>query len=173
MATGTTGNPYNLPYPTAADQVNVHGDIASLVTTLDDVLPGLGLSYFKYEVKNNSGSTIPAGYPVYATGYDTKTTIAKALPSTTSPILGLVKAEILNGNDGVVIVAGVMTGINTSSFSAGDILYVATGGGLTNTRPTGGSGAVGVVAYTDSTNGVIVVEAKGNGTWGALKNGLA
>lgn len=172
MATGESNN-YQLPYPIADDIVNVHGDISSLVQKLEDVLPGLGLSYFKILVKNNSGSTIPAGYPVYATGFDTKTTIAKSLPTTTYPILGLAKAEMVNGADGVVIIAGVLENINTSSFSVGDVLYVKDGGGLTKTQPSTGSGAVGVVAYSDSTAGIIVVEAKGNGTWGALKNGLA
>jgi hypothetical protein len=44
---------------------------------------------------------------------------------------------------------------------------------LTTTRPTEGSAAVGVVANSDAANGIIVVEAKGNGTWGALKNGMS
>jgi hypothetical protein len=62
--------------------------------------------------------------------------------------------------------------INTSGFSDGDILYAAAGGGLTSTRPATGSGAIGIVAYAAS-DGIIIVEAKGNGTWGALKAGLA
>lgn len=172
MATGTTTN-YNLPYPLLDDNVNVHGDIAVLASTLETVLQGLGLSYMKLDVKNVSGSDIPAGTPVYATGFSTKTTIAKALPSTTSPIIGLTKTSIANNADGVVVVSGVMPEMNTSSFSNGAILYVATSGGLTATRPSSGSAAVGVVANSDSTHGIIVVEAKGNGTWGALKNGLA
>ena len=48
------------------------------------------------------------------------------------------------------------------------------GGGLTNSIPTGGSGAVAVVAKVNATTGVIIVgSVGGNGTWGALKNGLA
>jgi hypothetical protein len=112
---------------------------------------------------------LPAGTPVYATGYTTKTTIAKCLPSTTDPILGLLKQELVNGSEGIVVVAGVMEDINTSSFSNGDVLYVGPSGGLTNVE---GSGAVGIVAHASS-NGIIIVEAKGNGTWGALKAGLA
>ena len=101
-----------------------------------------------------------------------KTTIAKALPLTESPILGLLKTPVANGSDGIAVVAGVMENINTSGFENGDVLYVGTSGGLTNVRPTGGSGAVGVVAHASNT-GVIIVEAKGNGTWGALKDGLS
>ena len=63
--------------------------------------------------------------------------------------------------------------MNTSSYTAGDILYVGTSGGLTDTQPAGGSGAVGVVLKADSTTGVIIVlGAKGNSTWGAVKAGL-
>lgn len=176
MATGNTNDGLlNLPYPTASDPVNVHGDIEALVDRLKIVLPPLGLSYFEIRVQNTSGSNISAGTPVYATGYSTKTTIAKSLPETNSPILGLTKTDISNGSDGVVIVAGVVENINTSSFNNGDVLYVASGGGLTNIRPETGSKAVGVVAHaaSASSNGIIIIEATGNGTWGALKNGLS
>lgn len=172
MASGESTQ-YNLPYPQVDDSVNVHGDIESLVNKLEDVLPGLGLSYFKHQVKNVSGETIPASTPVYVTGYSTKTTVAKALPTTIEPIFGLTKTSIADGAEGIVIVAGIMENVNTSSFEEGSVLYVAEGGGLTDTRPTEGSGAVGIVAYSDAANGIIAVEAKGNGTWGALKNGLA
>ena len=76
--------------------------------------------------------------------------------------------------DEIELLSGVFEGINTSSYTAGDILYVANGGGLTDTIPTGGSGAVAVVAKSHSSTGIIIVgQPKGNGTWGALKNGLA
>ena len=163
---------YGIPYPEGTDPVNVHGDIRSLVERLEIVLPPLGLSYFQIQVLNNSGSTLAAGTPVYASGYTTKTTIAKSLPSTVNPILGLTKTSIANNAEGIVVVAGVMENINTSGFSNGDVLYVGASGGLTNSRPLGGSGAVGIVAHS-AAEGVIIVEAKGNGTWGALKAGLA
>ena len=71
-----------------------------------------------------------------------------------------------------MVVAGVLEDINTSNHTTGDILYIGEEGGLTHTRPDGGSGAVGIVAHAAEL-GVIIVEAKGNGTWGALKAGLA
>jgi hypothetical protein len=162
-----------ITYPLETSPVNVHGDLKRLAESLDAILPSYGVSYFQIDVKNNSGSTINAGVPVYATGYSTKTTIAKALPSTSSPILGLLKNNTGNGSDGIVVVAGVMEGLNTSSFVAGDVLYVGTSGGLTNVRPTGGSAAVGICAYANNTDGIVIVEAKGNGTWGALRDGLS
>lgn len=172
MATGQSTN-YNLPYPQVDDNVNVHGDIALLATQLDTTLAGLGLSYMKLDVKNVSGENIGAATPVCVSGFDIKTTVTIALPETQIPILGLTKSGINNNAEGIVVVSGVMTGVNTSSFSAGQVLYVKDGGGLTATQPSSGGGAVGVCAYADASNGIIVVEAKGNGTWGALKSGLA
>jgi hypothetical protein len=168
-ANSTTG----VKYPLENSPVNVHGDLKKLAESLDAILPAYGVSYFQIEVTNNSGGTIGAGVPVYATGYTTKTTIAKAIRTTTSPILGLLKNSTANGSDGIVVVAGVMEGLNTSSFASGDVLYVGESGGLTNVRPTGGSGAIGICAYAHNTNGIVIVEAKGNGTWGALRDGLA
>jgi hypothetical protein len=173
MATGNTGDGlYNLPFPVADDPVNVHGDIESLVQRLLLILPPLGLSQFQLAVINKSGSAIPAGTPVYASGFDntsSKTTVSKSLPSTENPILGLAKTSIADDSEGIVVVAGVMENINTSGFENGDTLYVGSSGGLSSTQS---GGAVGVVAHAAS-SGVIIVEAKGNGTWGALKAGLA
>jgi hypothetical protein len=168
-------------YPLETAAVNVHGDLKKLAESLDAILPAYGVSYFQINVKNNSGVTIGSGVPVYATGNTTTSgngivTIAKALPSTTSPILGLLKSQLTNGSEGIVVVAGVMEGVNTRDFSPGDVLYVGVSGGLTNVRPTGGSAAVGIVASRSSqetVNGIVIVEAKGNGTWGALRDGLS
>jgi hypothetical protein len=66
-----------------------------------------------------------------------------------------------------------MEGLNTSGFAAGQTLYVGASGGLTNVRPAGGSAAVGICAVADNLNGIVIVEAKGNGTWGALRDGLS
>ena len=64
--------------------------------------------------------------------------------------------------------------LNTSSYTVGDILYVASGGGLTATQPGSGSGAVGVVLKVNASLGAIMVgQPKGNGTWGSMKAGLA
>lgn len=168
--TNTSGN-FPLPYPESSDPVNVHGDIRDLAAEVSQTLDALNLSIIQINVVNNSGTAIAAGDPVYATGYTTATSIAKAV-STTSPILGLAKTAIANSATGLVVVAGVLNNINTSSFSSGNVLYVGASGGLTADRPIGGSGAVGIVAHA-STTGTIIVEAKGNGTWGALKAGLA
>lgn len=167
MATGESSI-YDLPYPLFDDPVNVHGDIKDLVEKIEAVLPLA--SYSQIRVLNNSGSAITAGDPVFVTGYTTATTISRATSSTTQPILGLAKTNIPNGSNGIVVVSGILENINTSGFTAGDILYAGASGGLTASQDAGG--AVGIVAHAAS-QGLIIVEAKGNGTWGALKAGLA
>lgn len=167
MASGESTN-YDLPYPLATDPVNVHGDIRELVQKLEAVLPLA--SYSQIRVLNNSGAAISAGDPVYVTGYTTATTIARATSATTQPILGLAKTNIAINANGIVVVSGILENVNTSNFTAGDILYAGSTGGLTTTQDAGG--AVGIVAHAASA-GLIIVEAKGNGTWGALKAGLA
>ena len=160
--------PYGIPFPEADDPVNVHGDIQALANQIAVVLPSA--SYSQLAVLNNSGVTISAGDPVYVTGYDEQTTVARATSSTTQPILGLAKNAIADDASGVIVVSGILENVNTSGFTAGDILYAGPSGGLTTTQDVGG--AVGIVAHAAS-SGLIIVEAKGNGTWGALKAGLA
>jgi hypothetical protein len=161
------GSSYGLPYPLASDFVNVHGHIEQLVRQLETVLPSA--SYSQVKVKNTSSEKVFAGDPLYVTGYTDITAIARAKSSTTQPILGLAKNDIEIGLSGIAVVSGVLEGIDTlgQGYAAGDILYAGEFGGLTKTQDVGG--AVGIVAGA----GLIIVEAKGNGTWGALKAGLA
>jgi hypothetical protein len=167
MATGQSDS-YDLPYPLAEDNVNVHGDIKQLVEKLEAVLPLA--SFSQVTVQNTSSEAISAGDPVYITGYTTTTTVARSKHINTQPILGLAKTSIAINANGIVVVSGIIQGINTSGYSVGDILHVDTDGGLSNTVEHGG--AVAVVLYA-ATDGIISVDSKGNGTWGALKAGLA
>ena len=170
MATGRSNN-YNLPFPLAVDAVNVHGDIKSLTERLDAVLPQA--SYVDIPAKNSSTEIIPAGYPVKISGHDgTNVLIEKATASTTTSILGLTRTELGVSATGVVVVAGVINGINTSSFSAGDILYVANPGGLTNSVD-GTQGTAIATVVSPAVQGVIIVGTKSNATWGSLKAGLS
>jgi hypothetical protein len=180
MATDKTTGQFEISFPKATDPVNVHGDMEQLAEDVKESLESIDVSIIQIDVKNISGINLIAGTPVYIFNY------SETLPGVkhytedlwdaevVKPVLGLLKSSLDNNEIGKVVVAGVLANVNTSSFSAGDVLYVSRpDGGLTQTRPTAGSGAVGIVAYAHTTNGIIIVEAKGNGTWGALKAGLA
>jgi len=174
-------NVHDLPYPLASDPVNVHEDIQNLAEAVDAVLSTVGVPYHTLEVVNNSGATIAKAAPVYISGFGTsKPRVAKSDADTlaTFPVIGLAEAQITNGSDGVVLVSGIFSDVNTSAFSVGARLYVASGGGLTTSIPAavdnGGRGVIGVVAKSHATTGIIIVGAtKGNGTWGSLKAGLS
>lgn len=171
MATGSSSK-YQLPFPQAIDSVNVHGDIKSLVERLDIVLPQA--SYVDVPVKNTSGQSLPAGTPVTITGHDgTNVTVSPATGSTTTPVLGLAKTTIANNAVGIAVVAGIVSYVNTSSFSNGAPLFIASGGGLTDDWAESTGSAVAMVIYQHATEGIVVVGAKGDGTWGSVKLGLS
>jgi hypothetical protein len=170
MATGQSLN-LDLPYPLESDQVNVHGDIKTLVDRLDIILPSA--SYVEIPVVNTHSSTLAAGTPVYITGHDgTNVQVDVFVPTTAHPVLGLLKSSTAHNAVGVVVITGIISGIATSSYTAGDVLYVSDSGGLTKTMPSGGSPAIATVAYSSANNGILIIGTKGSPTWGSIKSGL-
>lgn len=89
---------------------------------------------------NNSGVAIADGDAVYVTGsVGERIQIAKAISSTNTPlIIGIATTSMANGENGYVTLTGVVHNYDTSSFSAGDLLYLSdsVAGGLTTTAPT-------------------------------------
>lgn len=112
--------------------------------------------------RNTSGSTIANGTVVMATG--TLGASGRVLISPydgTSPakfIIGVTTEDILNGEDGKATNFGKVRGIDTSSYSEGDVLYTATNGGLTSTMPsTGIINSIAFVINVHAVNGTILV----------------
>jgi hypothetical protein len=182
MATGRSLNYPTMPYPLASDPVNVHGDIKMLVDALNYILPPLGYGAAFLDVRNTTGSTILQGTPVFISGsLSGKSLIQVYNPSSPShdqntPILGLVKNDIPNNSNGLVIISGALQMNTTGIGPAGTKVYVDLSGGLVGERPsTGPARYIAVVAIqaTFEQMGTLVVQAKGNGTWGALKDGLS
>ena len=191
MATGQSLNYPTMKYPLASDPVNVHGDIKVLVDALNNILPPLGMTSVASPVRNESSSlTLPAGTPVFISGSIShegklKPLVQRYNPSSPDhnpnfPILGLLQADMLpaspTGGDGIAVVSGIIQ-INTTDLGpAGTKIYIDESGFLVEGRPSTGPGRyVGVVAIqaTKPNGGMIVVQTKGNGTWGALKDGLS
>ena len=168
---------YDLPYPVLSDPVDIVGDIRSLAERMEAVLPTISTTYVTIEVTNASGVSINIGDPVYVSGFNNdsgKPQVTKLTNTMNYPMLGLAKSTFATATDGVIVISGIFTNVATSSYSVGNILYTGTSGGLTATQPTTGGTAVGVVAKSHATTGVIIVgKPTGNGTWAALKAGLA
>lgn len=121
------------------------------------------------ECKNSTGSTIPAGTPVYVSGYYSTNgkaliSIAKANDSSKMPAIGLLESSLANDTEGYVHCFGLADQLDSSAFSVGNTVYVHPTGGLTNTRPTGTSELVqniGRVIRSDSTQGKILILGPG------------
>ena len=121
------------------------------------------------ECRNDTGSTISKGSPVYISGYYSNNGKPQIAPSnaasaSTMPAIGILANELTDGSEGHVHCFGLVTQINTSSFSVGDTVYVANGGGLTNSRPTGATDLVqniGRVLRSDASQGRILVLGPG------------
>lgn len=170
-------SPQQIPYPESNDPVNIHTDMQSMAEKVNDLLTALQIPYLPLQVKNESGEQLVAGTPVYINGYlSGKPTVGKSIATdiNTFPVIGLMKSVVEDTEEGVAVIVGSLVNINTDSYDAGDKLYVGENGGLTNIKPSDGSAAVAVVAYSHTTQGIVVVGPikGGNGTWGSLKQGI-
>jgi hypothetical protein len=91
-----------------------------------------------------------------------KATVAKAqanAESTSANTYGIVQNDIADNNNGYVVLAGIISNIDTSAFVAGTMLYLSptTAGGYTSTKPSAPNHLVyiGVVAYQHVNQGTI------------------
>ena len=122
-------------------------------------------------VHNGETGTLFKGRAVYVSGtYTSGIPIVKLADSDgsgTYPAVGLVYEDILDGDNGQVVISGVLDGFDTDSegWDAGTALYLTTViGDLSATRPTNASEKVqkvAVVTKRDATNGAILVMGAG------------
>ena len=131
--------------------------------TLNDNTNYIDADALHQKVFLNLGSASTIGMPVQATVWNTlnsATEISKCSKSNSTPCLGLMETVTADGQVGSVRNAGVLTGVDTSIWSDGTILYVDGIGVLTSTKPTGATEyikEVGTVIRQHATLGVIDV----------------
>jgi hypothetical protein len=113
---------------------------------------------------NKSGSTLTNGQVVYidgAQGFRPTFAIANATSEdTSSKVIGIVTADILDNATGYVTTTGLVRDINTSALAAGEVAWLsATPGGFTNSMPGTPNHAVslGVVVRSSADEGIIYV----------------
>ena len=119
--------------------------------------------------KNQTGSTIPDGTPVYVTGTlgaSGRLTIAPMIANGTIPakyFIGITTEPILDGDDGKVTFFGKIRGLDTSAYAEGQTLWVsATNAGLfQTTRPVAPNLdlEVAIVINSHVNNGTIFVRS--------------
>jgi len=117
-------------------------------------------------VRNESGSTLAKGTPVAIIGFDSGSGRPLVAPADADnaarmPCIGLVAEQITNNANGAVISTGVSTGFDTSSFTAGDTVFIGTtAGSLVTTAPTGESSQIqniGKVTVSASNGRILVL----------------
>jgi hypothetical protein len=135
----------------------------------DELALVLAAQELEVPVWNDSGDQIDKGEAVYISGWSIPETLAtvalaKANAAGTMPALGLVKANIADGAAGVVVVAGELSGIDTSGFAVGAAVFVseATAGAL-GTRPGGPHlvQKIGIVLRSNPAVGIVSISGAG------------
>lgn len=123
-----------------------------------------GIKYLYADCRNDDTVTITKGTPVYlyrAAG--NKPSIRRAKNTSdqfSAKTLGLASENIGVGQHGLILVQGLLTGIDTSMYTEGDTLYLgATEGSMTATKPYAPNHLVylGVVVRTNQGQGEIYV----------------
>jgi hypothetical protein len=118
--------------------------------------------------KGQAGEALSKGDVVYISGISGNTTVvskADADDAAKMPAFGIIAEDANNNASATVYTFGSLTGLDTSSFSEGDELFVSTtAGGLTNTAPTGESSAIQKIAKvtrSDASAGSITIMGAG------------
>ena len=120
-------------------------------------------------VKNVSGGELAKGTPVHAVteaspqGQLAYVIAARADTASAMPATFVLNETLADEAEGQAIVVGYLTGVDTSSFSEGDVVYVGATGGYTNVKPTGTNliQNLGVVIKSHETSGSGMVYGSG------------
>jgi predicted heme/steroid binding protein len=155
------------PTGTPITQGTVYWDDSrsTLSLIMNGVTQHIGQDSFFY-VKNSTGSSIPKGTSVRFNGTDGASghlLIAPFLANGTYPssyFMGVTAETIGNGGFGQVVNFGELEGIDTSAYTAGDLLYASStvSGGFQTTAPSAPNNIVLIAAALNSkNNGAIVV----------------
>lgn len=118
------------------------------------------------EVRNQTGATVTKGTVVYLNGASGgKALIQKAqanAESTSSGTFGVIQSDINNNANGYAIIIGTVSGLNTSTYTAGNVLWLSptVAGTFTTTKPSAPNHAVyvGIVTASSTTQGTIEVK---------------
>lgn len=119
-------------------------------------------------VKNSTGTTLNKGQPVYISssdGNNAEISLASATnDATSSKTLGLLAQTLLTGEHGYVIENGLLAGIDTSTATAGQAVWLSATAGqvVYGTPPAEPAHGVylGVVTRVQSNNGAIAVKVQ-------------
>lgn len=129
-------------------------------------------------VRNTTGATIAKGKVVYISGasggYPEVTLASNASEALSTRTIGITIEEIANNTTGIVLLSGVVTGLDTSAYSEGDTLWLSTSGDIQNTTPVTPAHAVfvGYVLTVSPVSGTILLKIQNGYELGELHDVL-
>jgi hypothetical protein len=146
---------------TPGEALEVNGNVEA-----DNFIGGV-IGEIQFRAK--AGEALTKGDPVYISSFDVTgnlpvVAIADANDTNKMPAFGLAESTVSLNAAVTVVTFGTLSGLDTSSFSLGDVLYVSETGTLTNTRPKGESSLIqniGKVQRVHATSGSIKVGGAG------------
>jgi hypothetical protein len=148
--------PTNAP---SQGQIAYNGQTGALAYLLNNsnVMSNIGQTLHAY-VHNADSVTILKGQPVYlfsASGNKASVKLAyNTSDATSAKTLGLAAENINAGNNGMITCQGVLDGLNTGLYNAGDSLYLgATAGTLTSSKPYAPNHVVSIGIVEKANNG--------------------
>jgi len=159
----------NTSVPLSAGDIKANQEILIVYDGTNFQAIGLTSTQLLAYVHNAEGSVITKGQVVYAyqaTGNKMSVKLARAdADATSAKTIGMVyDSSIGIGADGYIIIQGVIEGVNTAAFSAGNTLYLSgtTFGGVTNVKPYAPTHMVyvGIVERANAGNGQIYVRCQ-------------
>jgi len=114
-------------------------------------------------VFNNTASTIPNGTPVYVTGATGETPTVEPGDASTAmkaEVIGLTTHDIAANSQGIVTAFGLVSGIDTSTLTAGQRVHVGPSGALQTNAPTYPyfPTDIGTCVISDASDGYIAVK---------------
>ena len=153
ITNGAIQNPESIDFAPTPDaeapaylqcRVYYNSDQGSLVVYNDEADIALNVGQEQIlSVRNTSGQPILNGTPVFISGsignrpriFPAKAEDHTNIEYHTDHIIGLATHDIEHNSNGYVTTFGLVNGVNTNAFTAGDVLYVSTvSGQLTNVR---------------------------------------
>ena len=139
---------YNIPVSGVTDLTTISGSLDSRLDTLEtysssQLVPSASMSFRTLQTdvycKNKSGAQINKGTVVRivgAVGDNPLIGVASLLTEGQSAnTLGVATQDIPNDDFGLVITEGVLTGVNTSGMTAGQLIFLGANGTFTTTPP--------------------------------------
>jgi len=164
------------------DTVAVKSDIASSLLGIIDA--GLGIEVNEVDgkilieslsiedsIKNQTGTLIEKGTPLYATGVQGNYwTVAPADASDPNkmPVVVIAGEDIADGETGLGLIKGHIKQVSTVGLASGAEVYVAVGGGYTATKPTAEGVIIqrlGTVIKGNSSNGSGIINLGDEAYW--------